>query len=57
VRPIFTESNVQRLHEAHLARHAARIEDARIRRALRQDHPPSPQQTPRALLRPHRGRI
>jgi hypothetical protein len=54
---VFTPSNVQRLHDAHLARHAARIEDARIRRALRPEHPPSPPQPSRALLRPHRGRI
>jgi hypothetical protein len=57
VRPIFTESNVQRLHDAHLARHAARMEDARIRQQLRPDHPPSLRQPKRALLRPHRSRI
>ena len=57
MRPIFNESHVQRLHDAHLARHAARIEDARIRRQLRPDHPPSPPQWKRALLHPHRSRI
>jgi hypothetical protein len=56
VRPIFTESHVQRLHDARLSRSLARTEDVRIRRALRPEQPPSPPQGGRALLRPQRSR-
>ena len=57
VRPSFTASSVQHLHNAYVARARSRQLDAQVRQALRPEHPPSPTRTPQAQLQGHRHRI
>jgi hypothetical protein len=54
MRPIFTESHVERLHAVQLSRALRRQQAAETRRALESQHPPGRQRLRHLTLRPQR---